>query len=109
MKCYYCENKATHRRTPDIDIKGIPLCDDRKCFVEMYMEVNWKDTKQFFWKSIAELILQEQKSYKRYCGDCLDIIWHKTTVNHEVWTCDRCWKVRTEIYTVWNNNIITNK
>ena len=41
MKCLYCKNKATHRYTPDIDIKGIPLCDEKKCYIEMCIEINW--------------------------------------------------------------------
>lgn len=34
IKCAYCDNKATHTRTIDLDIKWIPLCDDKWCYVE---------------------------------------------------------------------------
>ena len=31
MNCYICGNAATKRMTPDLDIKGIELCEDRNC------------------------------------------------------------------------------
>ena len=31
MSCYICGNKAVKRMTPDLDIKGIELCDDKSC------------------------------------------------------------------------------
>lgn len=43
MKCRYCENEATHYRKVDLDIKGIPLCDEKDCFVSYLIDINWID------------------------------------------------------------------
>lgn len=40
MKCNYCNNKATHTRTLDLDLPKIPLCDDRDCFIKLYLDIN---------------------------------------------------------------------
>ncbi len=42
IKCKYCNKKATHRRTVDIDIKWIPLCDDKKCYYKLLIELNYE-------------------------------------------------------------------
>jgi hypothetical protein len=31
MNCYICGNEATKRLTPDMDIKGMPMCDNIDC------------------------------------------------------------------------------
>lgn len=31
MKCAKCDNEATRRLTPDLDIHGIPVCDSKEC------------------------------------------------------------------------------
>jgi len=40
VKCRYCKKTATAFRTPDIDIKWVPLCDDKECFYKLYIEIN---------------------------------------------------------------------
>lgn len=39
MKCSYCDKEATYTRTVDIDVKGIPLCDNEDCFYKMYIDI----------------------------------------------------------------------
>ena len=43
-KCHVCGKPATKRVTNDIDIAGIPLCDDERCkhrlFAELWMELD---------------------------------------------------------------------
>jgi len=39
IKCNYCKNKATHYRSPDLDIKWIPLCDDKKCHYTLIIDI----------------------------------------------------------------------
>ena len=31
MKCYICGNVANRRLSPDMDMQGIPLCQDADC------------------------------------------------------------------------------
>ena len=38
-ECYICKKPATKRMTNDIDIEGIPLCDDEQCKARLYVEL----------------------------------------------------------------------
>jgi hypothetical protein len=40
IKCRYCKNEATHNRVFDIDLPKIPLCDERACFIKLYIKIN---------------------------------------------------------------------
>lgn len=40
IKCTYCKNEATNYRVFDIDLPKIPLCDDQKCFIKLYIKLN---------------------------------------------------------------------
>ena len=46
ITCAYCDNKATHRRSPDIDVKGVALCDNDNCYYNfcaiIFEAVCWK-------------------------------------------------------------------
>jgi hypothetical protein len=39
MKCHVCNKPATHRLTPDLDIKGIPWCGDKECRDKINLEL----------------------------------------------------------------------
>lgn len=39
-KCYYCDNPATRRMTPDPDIYGVSLCDDISCYLKLMIELD---------------------------------------------------------------------
>lgn len=35
VKCYFCESEATKAYRPDMDLRGIPLCDGDECFLRL--------------------------------------------------------------------------
>ena len=39
MKCHVCNNESTRRLTPDLDIKGIPVCDSEECERKIRIEL----------------------------------------------------------------------
>lgn len=51
--CHMCGSTATKRLTPDLDIRGIPLCDDKKC----------RDTVDFYFAMAA---MNEPKAEQKH-------------------------------------------
>ena len=39
MNCSQCTNEATRHLTPDMDIAGIPLCDDPNCYTKVLIQL----------------------------------------------------------------------
>lgn len=34
-KCHFCGEEATKAYKPDMDLRGIPLCDSDECFLKL--------------------------------------------------------------------------
>lgn len=39
VKCAYCDNKATHTRTIDLDLPKTYLCDNKDCYVKYLINI----------------------------------------------------------------------
>ena len=39
MTCSQCTDPATRLVTPDMDIRGIPLCDDPDCYIKLVAQL----------------------------------------------------------------------